>query len=46
MEAGPNVLRAGQVLLGCPDIGLMVIWDDGRRLGVGYTNVGAKSEQS
>ena len=35
MEAGPNVLRAGQVLLGRPDVGLMVIGDDGRRLGLG-----------
>ena len=35
MEAGPNVQRAGQVLLGCPDVGLMVIGDDGRRLGLG-----------
>jgi hypothetical protein len=29
MEAGPNVLRAGQVLLRSPDVGLMVIGDDG-----------------
>ena len=35
MEAGPNVLRTGQVLLGCPDVGLMVICDNGRRLGLG-----------
>ncbi|HUZ88948.1 MAG TPA: hypothetical protein VMU49_03870 [Candidatus Acidoferrales bacterium] len=35
MEAGPNVLGAGQVLLGCPDVGLVVIGDDGRRLGLG-----------
>ncbi len=35
MEAGPNVQRAGQVLLGCPDVGLMVIGDDCRRLGLG-----------
>jgi hypothetical protein len=35
MEAGPNVLRAGQVLLANPDVGLMVIGDDGRRLGLG-----------
>ena len=35
MEAGPNVQRAGQVLLGSPDVGLMVIGDDGRRLGLG-----------
>ena len=35
MEAGPNVQRAWQVLLGCPDVGLMVIGDDGRRLGLG-----------
>ena len=35
MEAGPNVQRAWQVLPGCPDVGLMVIGDDGRRLGLG-----------
>jgi len=35
MEAGPNVGGAGQVLLGCPDVGLMVIGDEGRRLGLG-----------
>ena len=35
MEAGPNVQRAWQVLLGSPDVGLMVIGDDGRRLGLG-----------
>ncbi len=34
MEAGPNVLRTGQVLLGSPNVGLMVIGDDGRRLGL------------
>jgi hypothetical protein len=33
MEAGPNVLRTGQVLLGSSDVGLMVIGDNGRRLG-------------
>ena len=32
VEAGPDVQRAWQVLLGCPDVGLMVIGDDGRRL--------------
>ena len=32
MEAGPNVERAGEVLLGSPDVGLIVIGDDGRRL--------------
>ena len=35
MEAGPNVQGAGQIQLGCPDVGLMVIGDDGRRLGLG-----------
>ena len=35
MEAGPDVQRAWQVLLGCTDVGLMVIGDDGRRLGLG-----------
>ena len=35
MEAGPDVQRAWQVLPGCPDVGLMVIGDDGRRLGLG-----------
>jgi hypothetical protein len=35
MEAGPDVQRAWQILLGCPDIGLMVVGDDGRRLGLG-----------
>jgi hypothetical protein len=33
MEAGPYVQRAGQVLLGSSDVGLMVIGDNGRRLG-------------
>jgi hypothetical protein len=28
-------IAAWQVLLGCPDVGLMVIGDDGRRLGLG-----------
>ncbi len=32
VEAGPDVQRAWQVLLGCPDVGLMVIGHDGRRL--------------
>jgi hypothetical protein len=35
MEAGPDVQRAWQVLLGCPDVGLVVISDDGRRLSLG-----------
>ena len=35
MEAGPNVQRAWRVLPGCPDVGLMVIGDDGCRLGLG-----------
>ena len=35
MEAGPDVQRAWQVLPGCPDVGLMVIGDDGRWLGLG-----------
>jgi len=35
MEAGPNVQRAWQVLPSCPDVGLMVIGDDGRRQGLG-----------
>jgi hypothetical protein len=35
MEACPNVQRAWQVLPGCPDIGLMVIGDDSRWLGLG-----------
>ena len=38
MEACPNVQRAGQVLPGCPDVGLMVIGDDGRRPGLGGRN--------
>ena len=34
-EAGPNVPRGGQVLLGSPDVALMVIGDDGRRRSLG-----------
>jgi len=33
MEVSPYVQRAGQVLLGSSDVGLMVIGDNGRRLG-------------
>jgi hypothetical protein len=44
MEAGPDVQRAWQVLPGCPDVGLMVIGDDGRRLSLG-SRPGAAEER-